>query len=217
MIVTSTSQPVPFTPPWRETDENPPRYFFRAGDVIARGLFEAELAGEYRAGIVYDFQLLAEFRAGIDHLLADHDDRGVLIDLAQAEADGEALTAADLSRLVRARELLAEHWPAFAALQARAERRAALAPVLAFRRFCIGWENLDEAFARGADGLVDAKAMRAVPPLDLQTAGSFAYGLLYGGTQRGNSSAPAKSEGGRRTSRSGAKSRAAGSSPESAG
>ena len=57
MISLSTSAPVRWSPPWREGAAGAPVYLIRAGSVIEREMLEAELAGEHRAGKVFDFHV----------------------------------------------------------------------------------------------------------------------------------------------------------------
>lgn len=221
MIVTSKA-PIRFVPPWLRPQDGPapadaPTYLIRAGDVIERGMLEAELAGEHRAGPVYDFQLLAAFAGGIAALMPDDPDAERLIDLQRAEASGQKLPDDDARALVRARDVLTEHWPEYRALAAQIARRDQLAGILAFRRFCVGWENVPGTYARGADGLVTMDALAAVDPVELRVAGLHAFELLYAGGQEKNSSPPSKSGGDHRTSPSDEPSPAAGGSRSKTG
>lgn len=222
MISTDTKTPHRFTPPWHKPAEgeaapDAPVYLIRAGNVIERGLLEAELAGEYRAGPVYDFELLAAFAEGVTALLDDAGEAEQLVSLAEADALKQEIAGEERSALADARNLLAEHWPNYRALTARLARRNQLAGVLAFRRFCVGWENVEAEFARGVDGLVTMDAIGALDPLDLKVAGLFAFDLLYAGGQEKNSSRPSKSDAAPRTSPSAAPSREGGKSPAKGG
>lgn len=208
--------PVPWPVPWIPGQ----KFFFRVGDVIERSNLEAELAGEHRAGRVYNFELEMAFGQGIETLLKDSpDDAAQLAQLQQAAAAGDELAIAEAAQLEQARDLLAEHWPPYRALKAKLERRNGLIPILAFRRFCTGWEGEGlPVFARGPDGLVTMECMAAVEPLAITAAGSFAYSLLYGGDKESekNSGPPSKSGGDRKTSAS-ATPRGAGKSAGTAG
>jgi len=212
----AVTKEVPFTPSWHEGTENAPVYLLRVGTVAERAALEAELAGDYRCGSVYNFDLVAAFIEGVNHLLADNPGREELVTLAEGERSGETLAPADKARLITAREIVAEHWPPYAVLAARHERRSAIAPLVTFRRFCIGWQNVEGAFEKGLDGLVTLAAMADLPDLDIRAAGSHAYALLYAGSQAGNLPAPSKSDDGRKTSISGARSPAVGKSVASA-
>lgn len=213
----AVTKQISFTPPWHDGAAKAPIYILRVGDVAERAALEAELAGEYRGATVYNRDLVAAFVEGVNHLLADNPGREELIDLAQAERDGETLDPGQKARLVAAREIVAEHWPPFAVLAARHERRSVIAPLVAFRRFCIGWENVEGTFEVGRDGLVTTAAMADLDELDIRAVGSHAYGLLYAGSQAGNSPAPSKSGADPRTSTAGAKSPVAGKSRSAAG
>lgn len=202
-MIRISKEPVRWKVPWDDSR----CYFFRAGDVLERADFEAELAGEYRAGTVYPFQYSLAFAEGVRALLADSPDQAAqLIELEQSEAAlqlGESLPAEDVAALAQARELLDQYWPAYRALTGRDERRHEIAPVLAFRRFCTGWEGegLPE-FALGADRQVSLETMAALPGLDIKAGGSFAYRLLHGrgGETEKNSDGPLPSGKGPKTS-----------------
>lgn len=202
MIATSKA-PVAFTLPWRK---GPGASVFqvRPGDVIERAELEAEIAGEHRAARVYRFELDAAFEAGVKALLADRpDDAAQLIEWLGHESAGEALEPQEAALLREARDTLAEHWPAYRALRSRQERRNALTPVVAFRRFVCGWEGEGmPAYAAGPDGLVPLDLMAQLDPLAVQAAGAHAYSLLYAGGSEKNSASPSPSDEGRKTSTS---------------
>lgn len=224
MLELSATQPVAWSPPWLPEGVAQRRYLFRPGSVMDRARIEADLSGECRAGQVYGFQLQAAFAEGVKALLADSPDYAAqLIELASAEAaldPGERLPPEEEAALSQARETLTESWPAFRALIAQEERRNQFAPIIAFRRLCVGWEEGapapvgegDEAqeqrppvlppFARGVDGMVTLDAMDQVPSLELRAGGLFAFSNLYGGPQAKNSAAPSQSDRGRPTSNS---------------
>jgi hypothetical protein len=190
MILLDTKTPLRWTPPWRENDADAPVYLIRAGSVIEREQVEAELAGEHRAGRVYAFQIQAAFSKGVDTLLAD-DEAGAarLKEVVGAEAglkDGETLPEDEAAMLAAARDVLAEHYPPYRALLAQEQRREAMAPIVAFRRFVVGWENVAAVYARGPDGLVKLTSLEGVDAFEMRLAGRTAYGLLYGGGAAGN-------------------------------
>lgn len=194
--------PVPWPVPWAKGQT----VYLRAGDVIERAMMEAELAGEHRAGRVYPFEMEAAFGEGLATLLAETpDDAGQLLQFLQTESEGAELGAADKAMLAQARDLLAEHWPPYRALRAKQERRNAMIPLVALRRYCTGWEGKGlPAFARGPDGLVTLEAAAGLEMLTITAAGSFAYSLQYGGgaVQGKNSEPPSKSGGDQGTSTS---------------
>lgn len=226
MILTSTSETVRFTPASRAGEPTPPVYLLRAGSVIERGQLEAELAGPYRAGRVYGFELREAIQSGVATLLAGDAEQDRLFALVaqeeeemtaamEAAAQGRDVPASSLSAddqraLADLRRILAEHWPDYRELVAQLERRRELAPVLAFRRFCTGWENVKAPFALGPDRQVSDAALRGVAELDILSAGNHAYSLLYAGGQEGNSAPPDASASGPATSSSDAPSPAAG-------
>ncbi|WP_156680067.1 hypothetical protein [Sphingomonas profundi] len=190
MIAMSTSQPIRWTPPWREQEEPKPVYLLRAPSVTEREILEGELSGEHRAGIVYGFQLRAAFAAGIDSLIGETapDDAARLKELSAQQAalkDGESLADDEIALLEAAEAVLIEHYPAYRSLIAQQQRREALAPIVAFQKWCVGVENLDVPFARDWSG-VKPEAMAAIDPLELRVAGRTAYNLAYAGQHLGN-------------------------------
>jgi hypothetical protein len=220
MILASTSvaAAIPFTPSWLTDEPDPPVYRLRAGSVIERELMEAELAGEFSAGTVYQWELHAAILAGFEHLGGD--DAEGLVELANMELAGAEMDDAQRATLADAKRVLQQHWPEYRALTAQMERRNTLLPVVAFRRFCVGWENVVQradggvSFARGPDGCVAEVALKRVDPLHLRAAGIRAYSIQYGAGMEKNSDAPSRSGDGPGTSHSGAITETAGSSPE---
>lgn len=220
---TAPSQ-TPFIPHWLREDATPPGFYLRAGSTIERELLEAELAGEYRAGRVWPFELAQvlsdAFRA------IGGEDVAELLDLVQRELAfttrvGEKLTDAEQATLDGARQVAIEHWPDYAGLVAQMQRREQLLPILAFRRFCTGWENVvtgkegktPVAFERGMGGFVADTAMRRVKPLFIRAAGIEAYNLQYLDEEaEKNSEAPLQSSDSPLTTGSGAASPADGKS-----
>lgn len=242
-----TTDAQPYTPPWYRKGSGP-LFLIRAGDVGERELFEAELAGEYDAGRVLDMDLEAAFEEGIETLLADapqqleglrallaaerdirdHNQQVLTEALGKPVADQAAfikeqcrqLPPGERQGLEEARRLMHQHWPDYRALVARQARRQSLLPLVAFRRFCAGWERLKQPFEAGPDGMPTLAAIRGIPQNDMKAAGLEAYRRLYAASApetRKNLSAPAKSANARRTSRSGAGSKKGGRSRGSAG
>jgi hypothetical protein len=217
-MIRTSKAPVPWKVPWREERT----YFIRAGDPMERADIEADLAGDCRAGPVYGFELEAAFAQGVDFLLSETPDYAAhLKELAAAEAaleHGEKMPPDEAALLEAARETLSEHWPAYRALVRRDERRHQFFPLLAFRRFCAGWEG-DEMpeYRPGLDGLVPLDLVSEIPGLEMKAAGAFAVSLLYasGRDKEGNSARLSSSAESRKTSSSRAGGKA-GRSPASA-
>ena len=194
MIPTDTTTGHPYVPSWREADEKPPRYFFRAASVIERSQIEAELSGEYEAGRVFSFEVVTAFRNGLNALLEGDPELDRLLELVQSESDGVALAGEDRQALVEARAVLVRHWPEYRELIAQQERRKEIAPVLLFRRLCIGWENVYVTFERGKDKLIPETVLAQIDPIEMIGAGNFAYGLLYAGSEERNFQQPSQSD-----------------------
>lgn len=218
MILTSTTQTVPFTPPWVEGTPQAVTFQLRAGSIIERGQMEAELSGEYQAGKVWAFELAAAIKSGLLALLGDDPDVGHLIELFEMEGGDEAsqLSDADRQRLVEVRGILGQHWPEYRALLAQIERRREIAPIVALRRFCTAIEGV-KTFERNRQGLVTDATLAQLDPLVMMAAGNRAFSLQYGGDQEGNLSQPSSSDDGQPTSSSDEPSKAVGKSKACAG
>lgn len=226
MIITSTTASVPFTPPWLEGLPEAPVFHLRAGSVVERGLMQAELAGEHRAGQVYDFELRREMRAGVVVLLAEDPELDTVLGAIEEEAElvGDAELSDDQVRLLKdVRDILRQHWPDYRDLIAQLERRRQVAPIVALKRFCVGWEGAigDQGepapFARGRDGLVTDAALAGLSGLELINVGNRAYSLQFAAGQAGNSPRPGLSAKDPTTSPSDDTSTADGTSEASAG
>lgn len=213
MILTSTTQTVPFTPPWVEGTPNEVTFHLRAGSIIERGQMEAELSGEYQAGKVWAFELAAAIKSGLLALLGGDPDVGHLIELFEMEGGDDAgqLSDADRQRLVEVRSILGQHWPEYRALLAQIERRREIAPIVALQRFCTTIDGV-KVFERNRQGLVTDATLGQLDPLVMMAAGNRAFSLQYGGDQEGNSPQPSSSDDGPQTSSSDAPLKAAGKS-----
>ena len=210
-ILTSTSPAgaIRWSPEWVIGDDKPV-FLLRAGNVLEREMMEAELAGVHMAGEVRAYELREAIVSGFRALAGDAADE--LVALTVAQFGGEPLDALDQAKLAETLTQLAQHWPPYKLLLAQQHRRNAMIPIVAFRRFCCGWENVAVPFGKGADGLVDLGPLSAIDGLVLKLAGLEAWNMQHGGGQRKNSDAPSKSADDPATSTSGAPSRAGGSS-----
>lgn len=232
MILTSTVETTPFTPPWLCNKDGTPQggapvYHLRAAGVIERGQMEAELAGPYRAGRVLGFELRQQMQAGVQVLLADDPDLdrvlATVAEAGEAELEGRQLGGEDTQLLKDVAAVLTEHWPEYRDLVARAERRREIAPIVALRRFCVRWENVtDDAgepveFAKGPDGFVAEKALGRLSQFEMLIAGNRAYSLQYAGTEAKNLPRPGSAAKDPQISNSGGTSKAAGKSAKPAG
>jgi hypothetical protein len=202
-MIRTSKAPVAWPVPWAEGR----RYFFRAGDITERDEYEAVLDGEMRAGQVFPWEFAAAFDEGVLALFADSpDDAAQLIELQANEKAldaGESLPAGEQALLDQARDVLAQHWPAYKALVSQEARRRHHAPTLAFRMFCTGFEGDGlPAFTKAADGLVSLAAMAELPALEIKAGGQFAFRLLYGRGEEveKNSAAPSPSGEGQQSS-----------------
>lgn len=193
MIPTDITTGHPFTPSWREDEENPPRYYFRGASVIERSQIEAELAGEYGAGRVFSVEMISAFRSGLQALLADDPELDRLLELVQAESMGDAPDGDDRQLLLEARAVLQRHWPEYRALIAQQERRREIMPIILFRRLCCGWDNVSVPFSRGKDKLIPDAVLTRIDPMEMIAAGNFAYGMIYAGDEERNFPPPSPS------------------------
>ncbi|MCK0533403.1 hypothetical protein [Sphingobium agri] len=194
MIPTDTKTGHDYVPSWRKSEAAPPRYFFRAASVIERAQMEAELSGEQAAGRVFPFELIAAFRNGLHALLSGDPGIDTLLELIETEARGEILTGDDRQALIQARGVLAQHWPEYRELVAQQERRKEIAPIVVFRRFCIGWDNVDVTWSLGKDRQIPEAVLAQIDPMEMIGAGNFGYGLLYGATDDRTFQQPSQSD-----------------------
>lgn len=191
MIGTSTSTPHPFVPSWLKNEKNPPKFLLRYGDVLERELMEADLAGEHQAGDVWGHELQEAIVSGLRELGGTSAE--TLIALAEANFANTLESEGERAILLDACSKLATAWPPYRVLLAQQQRRQTLIPLVAFRRYCVGWENVDAPFSRGIDGMVDAAPLVAINPTVLKVAGWTAWNLQFGGGQEKNSASPSKS------------------------
>lgn len=191
--------------PWAEGEGNP-AYFYRAATVEERELFEAEAAA-FRAARVFPWDLQAAFFAGLQALLPD-DAEAIerLSDINQRASDGTEISAAETAELQEVTDALTQYWPGYRQLVEQAARREAIMPVLAVRRFMVGWENVTDAegrsvaLIRGLDGRVHDASMKLLDTVTIRSLGLAIYHQLYAvGTEK-NSAPPSASAPARRTS-----------------
>ena len=194
MIPTDTTTGHAYVPSWRKDETAAPRYFFRAASVIERAQMEAELSGQHAAGRVYPFEIIAAFRNGLHALLSDDPGIDTLLELVETEAKGEKLGEQDRQALIQARAVLAQHWPEYRELVAQQERRKEIAPIVVFRRFCTGWENVEAAWSLGKDKQIPEAVLAQIDPMEMMGAGNFGYGLLYGATDDRTFQQPSQSD-----------------------
>src|SRR4051812_20043043 len=111
-MIRTSKAPVSFPVPWNKAQV----LYFRPGDIWERGEFEADMTGLHRAGQVYAFQLREAFEAGVVALLkGSPEDASQIVEWSQAEESD--LSPDEAASLAVAREAVAEHWPAYRALQ----------------------------------------------------------------------------------------------------
>lgn len=112
-------------------------------------------------------------------------------DKKPGEGPTSKLSDEERQLLDEVRKVLAEHWPPYRELVEQLERRREIAPIVALRRFCTGWENVTNdknkavPFTRNRDGVTDA-ALGQIKRLELMVAGNRAYALQYAAGQEGN-------------------------------
>ncbi|NLS25707.1 hypothetical protein S2M10_06770 [Sphingomonas sp. S2M10] len=208
MIVTTTTETVPYTHPWVQGTPGAPVFHLRAGSTIERGQMTALLDGPLQAAKVWSHQLREAQLKGIDALFAEDPDYDRLVAIFSAEGEEAEQLSDDDKKLAEAVDpLLVKHWPAYADLVAQMERRRTLVPIVALPRYCTGWENVRDdkgaeiPFETDKNGHVADRALRRLQELDLQLAGSRAFNLQFGGGEEKNFERPSSSEGGQKTSK----------------
>ena len=210
---TAAAAAIVWRPEWLAGDDHQPAFKLRAGTVLERELMESELAGEHLAGEVWPWELQEAIVTGFRALADEGADEVIALYLAQQ--NGEPLEERDRALLIEALAALAVHWPPYKVLLAQQRKRNHLIPLVAFRRFCVSWENVPTSYARGMDKLVTMDALAGIDPLVLKMAGLEAWRLQYPVGERKNSDAPSNAADDPATSSSGAMSTADGSSTES--
>lgn len=208
MIVTTTTETVPYTHPWVQGTPGAPVFHLRAGSTIERGQMTALLDGPLQAAKVWSHQLREAQLKGIDALFAEDPDYDRLVAIFSAEGEEAEQLSDDDKKLAEAVDpLLVKHWPAYADLVAQMERRRTLVPIVALTRYCAGWENVRDdkgeviPFEADKNGHVADRALRRLQELDLQLAGSRAFNMQFGGGEEKNFERPSSSEGGQKTSK----------------
>lgn len=233
MTILTSTQAVPFKMPWLENDPEAVTYYLRAGTVIERGLMEAEISGEHRAALVHGYELRSAVTSGIETLLDGDPERDRVLELFEQELEHETekvaakakgepepadpLTGDDRRLLGEVRNILAEHWPEYRALAAQMERRRAVAPIVALKRFCVNIVGPGIKFTKGVDGMVSDKTLAALDPQEMSVAGSRAFGLQYGTGEEKNSERPSPSDDNPKPTNSAEPSKGAGRSKGRAG
>lgn len=197
MIALST-QPKSWQAPWAE-GEDKPVFYFRPATVTERELFEAEAAG-YRAGRVFPWDLENQFFEGLKTLLPDDlDNVDRLVELRRRANDGEQLDGAEQEELDKVTAALTDYYPPFRSLIEQIARREAIVPLMAVRRFLVGWDrvtgvdNQPLMFKVGIDQCVPDGLIAALEPVLLKTLGLEIYQQLYAQSAEKNSEPPLKS------------------------
>jgi hypothetical protein len=220
MIATSTSQRVPFTPPWLTGRAGAPVFFIRPGSLVERSQLEATLASHpYNAGKVYPWDLADVAADAARALLNGEALAQVLEALSTLRGAGgiESVPLAQRQLLIGVDGALMEAWPEYADLRAREARRTEFMPLLACKQFLVGWEGMETPFTADKDGKASEDALRALGSLFLPVVGMEAYRLLYAEDQRPLSPPPSKSAPDRVTSPAGARRRSAAKAGTSTG
>ncbi|GAA0745180.1 hypothetical protein CA233_19175 [Sphingomonas sp. ABOLD] len=209
MIVTTTTETVPYTHPWVQKVDGAPVFHLRAGSTIERGQMTALLDGPLQAAKVWSHQLREAQLKGIDALFAEEPEYDRLVAIFSAEGEEAEQLSDDDKKLAKAVDpLLVKHWPAYADLVAQMERRRTLVPIVALTRYCTGWENVRDEngavipFEADKNGHVADRALRRLQEVDLLFAGSRAFSLQFGGGEEKNFERPSSSEDGPKTSKS---------------
>lgn len=184
-----------YTPHWLEAavgDDKKaraklPSFTLRMGSVLERESLDGELEGTHRAQQVASWLMLEAAINGIRALLdpADAEQMEALLRSAHG-ADGAQMSSVELGQVQEAEGILSEHWPEYRHLAEQNAQHDRLAPVLAFQRYCTGWENVKDGngkpvvYERNARGDIPDHVLRRVPPIMIRAAGFKAFNLQYG-------------------------------------
>jgi hypothetical protein len=187
MIPTSLT-PIRRTPPWhydaetKQPKPGAPVYLLKPGDVVAQGLFEAELSSPpFNAGKVLEDEFFDEAVAAMKAWTSGPDLERHLEVIAAARAKRIEENTPEAQHLAGIEEVLLGQpgWPAYKALFARKARRNEFLPLLALMTQLVGWENREATFSAGLDGRVTGEALATIPPLERRWLGFEAWAILH--------------------------------------
>lgn len=164
-----------------------PSFTLRFGTVVERSEMDADLEAEHNARQVPAYLMLEAAISGLRALLppADAEQLEGLLRAAHA-ADGAELPAEDTARLSEVEDILARHWPEYRQLVQQNARFDRVAPVVAFQRYCTGWQNVTGIdgkpleYARTPYGEIPEDVLRRLSPLVMRAVGFRAFNLQYG-------------------------------------
>jgi len=180
-----------------EPDKKPLRFRIRMGSLIERGEFDAELDGRYSAGPVPAFIMLDTAIAGVRALLEDDEANEIeelLRSVHGSSEEGEASEIGPVERqqVAEVQAVLAISWPDYRQLVERNARYRQLLPLLAFQRWCDGWENLKGTdgkpveYSRDKAGNIPESTLRRIAPALIYAAGNRAYNFQYASGEEKN-------------------------------
>lgn len=184
-----------YTPPWLElvAKDDPdaqallPVFTLRMGTILEREALDADLEGRYRARQVPQWLMLEAAVRGVRALLETADAEQVEEMLRSAHAeDAQELDTAEREKVREVEEILSDHWPEYRQLTEQNARHDRTAPVLAFQRFCTGWQNVKGhdgepvEFERNGRGEIPDALLRRLPPVVIRAVGFRAFNLQYG-------------------------------------
>lgn len=167
-----------------------PKFRIRMGSLIERGEFDAELDGRHGASAVPAFIMLDTAIAGARALL-EADDAAQIEELLRSvhssAEDGEVseIGPHERQQVAEIQAVLAKSWPDYRHLVERNARYRQLMPLLAFQRWCDGWENLTGTdgkpveYTRDKAGNIPEATLRRIAPALIYAAGNRAYNFQY--------------------------------------
>lgn len=186
-----------------------PAFGWRVPTVTERELFEGEMA-TYNALAVYPWDIATAFREGLEALLPDNPEdveridaireKQLLVEIAgQKKGGADKLSAAESAQIAEATSALMRYWPPYRELVGQAAAREAIMPIVAFRRFVTGWENVLDAdgaepvLRRGLDGLITEASISGIDSMLIRGCGAAIYRGMYPGGLEKNSAPPSTS------------------------
>lgn len=178
------------TLPGKEADPDAPAFLVRVAGIDRRALFEAELSGPpWNGGRVHDFELAEELAAAAGAWL-EPADLPTMAAVLQLRRIGEPLDAAQMAILSTLETQAAQNWPPYQALLRRRHNRHVLGPLLALRRFLVGWENIDAPFAADREGCPTDATLDVLSEVERHLVGRLILGGLHLSADEGNGFAP---------------------------
>lgn len=153
MSVLSAQDVRPYTPQALQEQAGAPVFMIKPPTLMERIRYNRDLT-ELGARMPRREEMLTALRAGVS-LIIEPADRPALEALLDA-AQSDTLEEGDKASLTELENLMRDHYPPYAKLCAVQGFWFSTAPIMAFRRFVVGWQNAAQPFKRVGDLIPEA-------------------------------------------------------------